>query len=202
MNFQYPIFLDLAGKKCLVVGDHPEIPFKIQGLLAAGARVEHQPACDPADLADRFLVIAALPDNSEIFRLCEERNILCNSIDDPNNCRFAFGAVCRQRDLTIAISTNGAAPALAARLRQKLERQIGPEHGEFLALLKELRPEIAARVPDFAARRDLWYRIVDSDALDLLRKGDAVAAHASIRALIDRASSTSRSDTSARDADR
>ncbi|HEX3683854.1 MAG TPA: bifunctional precorrin-2 dehydrogenase/sirohydrochlorin ferrochelatase [Bryobacteraceae bacterium] len=199
VNFRFPIFLDLTGKKCLVIGDHPELTAKIQALRDAGARVEWKPAFVPADLSGCFLVIASLPGNSEIFRLCEERNILCNAVDDPRHCRFSFGSVHRDGDLTVAISTNGVAPALAVRLRERIEREIGPEYGEFLTLLKEVRAGIAARVPDFAARRDLWYRIVDSDALPLLRSDQPEAARALIEDLI---SSTSRSDTSAPDADR
>lgn len=200
MNFRYPIFLDLTGKKCLAIGDHPELSAKIQVLRDAGARVEYRPrAFEPGDLSDCFLVITSLPGNSEIFRLCEERNILCNSVDDPEHCRFSFGSVHRDGDLTIAISTNGVAPALAVRLRERLKRDVGPEYGEFLALLKEVRAEIAARVPEFTARRELWYRIIDSDALQLLRSNQPEAAHALIHELIN---STSRSDTSAEDADR
>lgn len=200
MNFRYPIFLDLTGKKCLVLGDGPDITAKVQALRDAGALVERRPRnFEPEDLLGCWLVITSLPDNSEVFRLCEERKILCNSVDDPAHCRFSFGAVHAQGDLTIAISTNGVAPALAVRLREKIQREIGPEHGEFLALLKEVRSEIAARIPDFNIRRELWYRIVDSNALELLRKHQSEAARAVIEGLI---SNTSRSDTSGEDVDR
>ena len=200
MNFSYPIFLDLTGKKCLVIGQHPELTAKIQALRDTGARVEYRPrTLEPGDLSDCFLVITSLPRNSEIFRLCEERNILCNAVDDPGHCRFSFGSVHRDGDLTVAISTNGVAPALAVRLRERIERSLGPEYGQFLALMKELRAEIQSRIPNFNTRRDLWYRIVDSDALQLLRKNQPEAARALIEDLI---SSTSRSDTSAPDAGR
>jgi siroheme synthase-like protein len=199
VNFRYPIFLDLAGKRCLAVGEHPEMPAKIRVLREAGAQVEWKPRdFEPADLSDCFLVIASLPDNSEVFRLCEERKILCNAVDDPEHCRFSFGSVHRDGDLTVAISTNGVAPALAVRLREQIQREIGTGYGELLALLGEVRAEIAARVPDFDARRELWYRIVDSEALELLRRGQRQAACAVIKDLI---SSTSRSDTSGADAD-
>jgi precorrin-2 dehydrogenase/sirohydrochlorin ferrochelatase len=200
LDFRYPIFLNLTGKKCLVVGQHPELAAKIQVLRDAGALVEHRPRdFEPADLSGCFLVITSLPDNSEVFRLCEERNILCNSVDDPEHCRFSFGSVHRDGDLTIAISTNGVAPALAVRLRERIGSKLGPEYGKFLALMKELRPEIQSRIADFNARRDLWYRIIDSEALPLLRSNQPEAARALIQQLI---SSTSRSDTSAPDAGR
>jgi precorrin-2 dehydrogenase / sirohydrochlorin ferrochelatase len=200
VNFAYPIFLDLTGKKCLVIGDHPELPAKIQVLRDAGARVECRlRELEPDDLSDCFLVITSLPVNSEIFRLCEDRNILCNSVDDPEHCRFSFGSVHRDGDLTVAISTNGVAPALAVRLRERTQHEIGPEYGAFLTLMKEMRPEIQSRIADFKVRRDLWYRIIDSDALELLRSNQFEAARALIENLI---SNTSRSDTSAPDADR
>ena len=95
---------------------------------------------EPADLVDYFLSSRPIKTIPKIFRLAEERGILCNSVDDPEHCRFSFGSVHRQGDLSIAISTNGWAPALAVRLRQRLESEIGPEYGALLALLKKLDP--------------------------------------------------------------
>jgi siroheme synthase-like protein len=132
-----------------------------------------------------FLVISDLPDNSLIFRMAEEQGILCNSVDDPSHCRFSFGSLHRQGDLTIAISTNGYAPALAVRLKERLQREVGPEYAEFLRVLKEARPQITARISDFGARRELWYRIVDSEILALLRAGNTDGAQALLRSLID-----------------
>jgi precorrin-2 dehydrogenase/sirohydrochlorin ferrochelatase len=134
-----------------------------------------------------LLVITDHEDNSGIFQLAEERGILCNSVDDPEHCRFSFGSVHRQGDLNIAISTNGWAPALAVRLREQLEREIGPEYGALLALLKEARPIITTRISDFSQRRDLWYRIVDSSVLAKLRQGQGQAAAEQLRQLIEEA---------------
>ncbi len=222
MNFRYPIFLDLADKQCLVTGEGYEVAGKVQALVDAKANVTYvNPRAEPAiqelaasgaiqwhprefetaDLSGCFLVITDREDNSEIFRLAEQQKILCNSVDDPEYCRFSFGSLHRQGDLTIAISTNGWAPAVAVRLREKLQREVGPEYGAFLALLKPVRPEITTRIADFAARRDLWYRIVDSDALPQLRDGHQAAAEEIIRTLIeDAVNSTSRSGTSGGDA--
>lgn len=208
MNFRFPVFLDLTGKRCLVTGAGFEVVGKLKALIDAGAEalyihptadpeidqwaaldlvVWKRRAFEPDDLQGCFLVIAHLEDNSEIFRLAEERGILCNSVDDPEHCRFSFGSVHRQGDLNIAISTNGCAPALAVRLRQRLEREIGPEYGALLALLKEARPAIAAQISDFARRRDLWYRIVDSTVLAKLREGRQQAAAEQVRQLIEEA---------------
>jgi siroheme synthase-like protein len=112
---------------------------------------------------------------------------LCNAVDDPQHCRFSFGSVHRHGDLAIAISTNGWAPALAVRLKEFLQTNVGPEYGELVELLKEVRPEITSRIADFSARRDLWYRIVDSDVLTKLRDGKREAAVATIREMIEEA---------------
>ena len=218
MNFRFPIFLDLTGKKCLVTGEGYEVGGKVKALVDASAMVVYvNPDAEisirllaeagliewqarpfePGDLAECFLVISDLEDNAEIFRLAEEQRVLCNAVDDPPHCRFSFGSVHRQGDLTIGISSNGWAPAVAVRIRQRLEREIGPEYGELLNLLKVLRPEIAARISDFSVRRNLWYRIVDSAVLETLSKGRRAAAAQMIRQMIeDAVSSTSRFETS------
>jgi len=208
VNFRYPIFLDLKGKRCLVTGEGSEIPAKIRGLITAAANVVYvnpRAAAEIEELAARgeirwerrdfqvrdldscFLVITDRADNSDVFRLAEEHGVLCNAVDDPEHCRFSFGSVHRQGDLTIAISTNGWAPAMAVRLRERLQREIGPEYAVFVELLKEARGEIAGRISDFTARRQLWYKIVDSDVLSMLRAGQQEAAAKKIRDLIDEA---------------
>ena len=189
VNFRYPIFLDLTGKRCVVIGDGPELAAKRQALLNCGAEVMHVIASEfkPADLDGCFLVIANLPDNSAIFHLCEQRGILCNAVDDPEHCRFSFGSVHRSGDLTIAISTNGWAPALAVRLKEKLQRDVGPEYGRLLELLKDMRPEIAQRISHFGARKLLWYKIVDSELLDLLRVGHQDQARRLLQQIVENA---------------
>jgi precorrin-2 dehydrogenase / sirohydrochlorin ferrochelatase len=205
MNFRYPVFLDVSGKKCLVIGEGPELEGKATALMEAGAEVVHvnRGEFQITDLAGCFLVITDQPDNSAVFRLSEDQGILCNAVDDPEHCRFSIGAVHRQGDLTIAISTNGWAPALAVRLKERLQCEIGPEYKELLELLTMVRTEITNRIPDFSARRELWYRIVDSDVLKLLQAGERDAAAQAIRAMIEAAvSSTSRSHTSGDSVDR
>ena len=219
MNFRYPIFLDVKGKKCIVTGEGYEVAFKVKNLVDCCAAVTYiNPRAEPAiqalaaagllqwirrDFADTdlngcFLILADLEDNSHIFHLAESRGVLCNAVDDPEHCRFSFGSLHRQGDLTIGISTNGWAPAVAVRLKEWLQREVGPEYATMLAMLKEVRPEITTRIADFGARKDLWYRIVDSEILPMLRAGDQAGARTTIRQLIDETiSSTSRSDTSA-----
>jgi len=193
VNFRFPVFLDLSRKKCLVTGEGYEVAGKVQALVDAGAEVVYvnphaQAAIEtlaaaglidwkereflPTDLGGCFLVISDCEDDAEIFRLAEEQRVLCNSVDDPEHCRFSFGSIHRRGELTIAISTNGWAPAVAVRLKEKFQREIGPEYTDFLELLKSVRPEITSRISDFGARRELWYRIVDSEALAMLARGE------------------------------
>jgi precorrin-2 dehydrogenase/sirohydrochlorin ferrochelatase len=78
--------------------------------------------------------------------------------------------------LTIAISTSGKAPALAVRLKERLQHELGPEYERFLELAGELREPLARQVPDFETRKALWYEIVDSEILEVLARGDESAA--------------------------
>jgi siroheme synthase-like protein len=208
MNFRFPVFLDLTGKKCLVTGEGYEVAGKVLALVDASADVMYvNPRAEaaieamaaaglirwekreflPDDLHGVFLSISDLEDNSYVFRLAEEHGILCNCVDDPEHCRFSFGSIHRRGDLTIAISTNGLAPAVAVRLKEKFQREIGPEYGDLLELLKGVRPEITASISDFGKRRELWYRIVDSDVLAMLARGQKEAAAELVRELIEAA---------------
>ncbi len=205
VNFRYPIYLDLTAKRCVVTGEGYEVPAKVKGLAEVGAEVVYvHPAADPEilelieagrvqweqrgfaehDLEGCFLLITCRPDNAELFRLAEAKGVLCNSVDDPKNCRFSHGSIHRQGDLTIGISTNGTAPAIAVRLKEKLQREVGPEYKSLLELLVEVRPSINAKVKSFEARKNLWYRIVDSDALALFRQGEGERAVQLVNSLI------------------
>ena len=211
MNFRYPIFLDLTGKKCVVTGEGFEVAAKVRALAETLADVRYiNPRAVPEiealaslgsirwelrefsteDLDGCFLVITCSPRNAEIFRLAEARNVLCNAVDDPANCRYSYGSVHRSGDLTIGISTNGIAPAIAVRLKQKFQSEIGPEYGELLEELRQIRPEITSRITDFEKRKQLWYAIADSEALALFRNGEREAALGLLRQLIDAALSS------------
>ena len=187
----------LVDASAEVVYVSPEAEPEIAQLAAAGVIIWHAREFLESDLDGCFLAISDLEDNSAVFRACEERGILCNSVDDPERCRFTFGSVHRRGDLTIAISTNGWAPAVAVRLKEKLQHEIGAEYEALLQMLKQVRPEITSRIREFGARRALWYRIVDSELLQLLRQGQDEAAWELLRNMIDDAiNNTSRSDTS------
>jgi siroheme synthase-like protein len=196
----YPVFLDLRERRCVVVGGGEMAAAKARELCTAGARVEvvaerpgltveamatggelrlrRRPYRD-GDLAGAFLAIAAGDDTAEreaVWREASRRGLPLNSVDDPPRCSFIAGSVVRRGALTIAVSTSGRAPALAVRLRQWLERRLGGEHARFLELAGSVRAALAEREPDAERRRERWYALVDSDAIELLRRGDEAAA--------------------------
>lgn len=205
----YPVVLDVRGRRCVVIGGGPVAEQKVAGLLDAGAAVTvisplvtprldamaakgeialQRRAYHAGDLAGAFAAIAAAEDRSEnqaIYEEAEREGVLLNAVDDIEHCHFIAPAVFRQGDVVVTISTAGKSPALAVRLRERLGALVGPEYATFLDLLGEVRPEVSARVPDLPARAALWYRIVDSDAIEFVRRGDLPGARRRIRELID-----------------
>ena len=153
----FPAFIKLAGRRCLVVGAGVVALEKVRSLLAAEARVRlvgprvHAAIAALADageveisrrvfaLSDLdgvFLVIAATDDpavNAAVYEAAVERNLLCNSVDDPPHCDFYFGSVVARGELQIAISTAGESPALAQRLRKEIDAQLPEDLGPWLA---------------------------------------------------------------------
>jgi siroheme synthase, N-terminal domain len=183
MAFGYPIALDLAGRRCVVVGQGPLAEEKVKGLLEAGANVAviAPSAYRRGDLAGAFLVIAATGDpavNRVVFAEAEAERVLCNSVDDVVHCHFAAPSVLRRGELVVAISTGGRSPALAKRLRVDLAERLGPELGVLTDLLGELRAELIAtrQQVDFATWARRWEAALEIDLAGLVREGrlDAV----------------------------
>jgi precorrin-2 dehydrogenase / sirohydrochlorin ferrochelatase len=196
----YPIYLNLESRRCVVIGSGTLAEEKVNGLLEAGAQVaviapelteplaglaargQIQHIARPyrrGDLQGAFLAISVTRDPAVVepaWQEAAELNLPMNTLDDVPHCSFIAPSIVRQGDLTVAISTSGKAPALAVRLRQRLERELGPEHGHFLEMAGAVRAPLAAAVVQFAERRRRWYRLVDSDVLELLRRGDEAGA--------------------------
>lgn len=201
----YPALLELQGRRCVVVGGGPVAEGKVQALLEAGAEVTVispevtgalQALADegqithlarryrPGDLAGAFLAICATDEREVHERAWQEAiaaGILINIVDNPSRCTFIAPSVVRRGDLIVAISTSGKAPALAVRLRERLEHVLGDEYARFLEIAGALRAPLAAQCPDFEQRKALWYQLVDSDVLDLLRRGLEEEAHRRVR---------------------
>jgi precorrin-2 dehydrogenase/sirohydrochlorin ferrochelatase len=183
----FPIFLKLEGRKCLVVGAGTVAEGKIRGLLDAGASIQvvapravfqvrrwqwegvlgwKPREFDPRDLDGVFLVIAATNShevNTRIYKEAHARNVLCNAVDDPENCDFYYPAVVKRGDLQIAISTNGRSPALAQRLKSELEEQFGPEYEAWLQELGEAREQLFLAKIDAEVRKRLLHQLASRE---------------------------------------
>ncbi len=196
----YPVSLDLRGRLVAVVGGGWVAAEKIEGLVGAGAQVrliapqledavqgwakhpqvEHIARdYEAGDLEGVFLVFSDREDPAvfaQVFAEAEERQIFANVQDEVPFCSVIAPALFRQGDLQIAISTSGSAPALAVRLRERFERELGSHYADFLDVARRLRRPLKERFPDFADRRRRWYELVDSPVLTLLEKGHVEAA--------------------------
>lgn len=210
MPTYYPMMVDLAGRRCLVVGGGRVAERKVALLLECGAEVEvvspattrkiadlaargairlARRAVRPADLDRAFLVFAATDDaqvNQSVAHEVRKAGGLVNVADAPEACNFLVPSVIRRGDLTIAISTGGGSPALAKRLRQRLEATIGPEYEAFLAALRELRARAQQAISDPTERQALYRRAVDSDLFEHAARGDKAAMAACILELLQR----------------
>jgi uroporphyrin-III C-methyltransferase / precorrin-2 dehydrogenase / sirohydrochlorin ferrochelatase len=154
----FPAFLKLAGKRALVVGAGPVAASKVDGLLAAGAIVRvvapevHAAIAvapveivrrrfDASDLDDVWYVVAAAPRevNRAVAAAAQERRIFVNAVDDPENASVYLGGVVRRSGLTLAISTDGQAPALAGLLREGLEQLLPDDLDRWLEVSRTER---------------------------------------------------------------
>ena len=205
----YPAILDIAGRGALVVGAGKVGEGKIANLVTAGAKVkvvsltatpqvrrwadeatielELRPY-ESADLDGRFLVIAATEDNDtnvRVFEDAERRQMLCNVVDVTHLCNFILPSIVRRGDLAIAVSTGGASPALARRIRLSIGECYGDEYAVALELLGSLREELKAAYPHPDERKVIFERMVYSELMDLVRAGDDEAVETWVQRCID-----------------
>jgi precorrin-2 dehydrogenase len=200
MNTYYPVYIQLREQPCVVIGGGKIAEGKVEGLLTAEANVTvispnltqrlHELAEEkqitylarpyqPSDLTGAFMVICATDQaeiNHQVWQEASANHQLVNVVDDTPRCNFIAPSILRKGDLTIAISTSGKAPALAVRLKEHLQREIGPEYARFLELAGKLREPLAHHIPDFDTRKALWYELVDSEILNVLAHGDEAGA--------------------------
>jgi len=201
----YPVFLDLAGQRCVVLGGGMFAAEKAAGLLEAGAsvRVVSGRLCPalqelsdahrvdtvrrdyrPGDLAGARLAVDASEDesiNRQSWAEAEAAGILINVVDRPAQCRFIAPAIVRRDPLLVAISTSGESPFLASALRARLERWLGREWGPFVTLVGTVRRQLRERGVPIAEQTRVYRRIINSETRDLLRRGRADdAAHMAV----------------------
>jgi len=161
----YMAALDVDGRRCVVVGDGGLAAEKADGLAACGAVVERiaSKRYKRRLLNGAFLVIASTSDRAldeRIYRDAERRNMLCNVADVPDLCNFILPAVHREGPIAVAVSTGGASPALAKRLRDEIAALVGPEHAELAGELEAMRPEVKRRFLSYEERRDYFDSLV------------------------------------------
>jgi uroporphyrin-III C-methyltransferase/precorrin-2 dehydrogenase/sirohydrochlorin ferrochelatase len=172
----YPVFLDLTGQLCIVLGDGKFAVEKAAALREAGANVRVISSHDyrPGALAGARLVVDASEDE-EINRLswkeAEAAGILINVVDRPAQCRFIAPAIVNRDPLLIAISTSGESPFLASALRARIERWLGREWGPFVAVVGNARRLLRARGLPIPEQTRIYRRIVNSDVRSLIRRG-------------------------------
>jgi len=177
MPFAYPVFLELSGKRAVVIGAQAIAEGKAAALAAAGAEVTvlENGAWSPADLEGAFVCVAHSSDPTErdaIALAARDRGVLVNVMDDVSNCDFAAPAVVRRGDLVLAISTGGRSPALARKLREELEDRFGPEWADVVDVLLEVRQETLALLPDLPERSRRWIGALDlEEAATLVASG-------------------------------
>ncbi|MCH7488962.1 MAG: bifunctional precorrin-2 dehydrogenase/sirohydrochlorin ferrochelatase [Chloroflexi bacterium] len=186
----YPIFLEMEGRPCLVIGGGKEAQRKVTGLMAAGGRVtviapkltrdlqamlaageiEYvQREYQDGDVEGYDVCMVATDDgavNGDVAAEGKRRGIWVNAADDTKNCDFILPAVIRRGSITIAASTGGTSPALARRLREELEAYLTEEMPALADLLGDVRSDLRSRgiVPD----ADVWQEAIDEDLRVLL----------------------------------
>jgi precorrin-2 dehydrogenase / sirohydrochlorin ferrochelatase len=194
----YVACLKLTGRRCVVVGGGEVGLEKVEGLLACDASVvliapEALPELrdharegsiewirrpyEPGDLQRTFLVIAATDDtevNIAVYEDAERRAMLVNVVDVPPLCNFILPAIVRTGPLAIAISTAGASPALAKRIKAQIAKEYGEPYARLAVLLNEARGWAKGTLPTYQDRKEFFEGIVngDPDPVELLRRGD------------------------------
>jgi precorrin-2 dehydrogenase / sirohydrochlorin ferrochelatase len=194
----YLAAINLKGRRCLVVGAGQVGLEKIEGLLVCDARVVvvapeavpevdelartgsiewHRRAYRDEDLDGCFLVIAATANtdlNTGVYRAAERRAMMVNVVDVPSLCNFILPAIVRIGPIAIAISTAGASPALAKRMKREIADLFGPHYADLAILLNGAREWAKATLPTYADRKEFFEGIVNGepDPIDLLRGGD------------------------------
>jgi siroheme synthase-like protein len=208
----YIACLRLEGRNCLVVGGGDIGLEKVEGLLACSGRVTViapdlvpqlqdyaregsiewvERKFEDSDLDGRFLAIAATNDtdvNISVYDGAERRAMLVNVVDVPPLCNFILPAILRTGPLAIAISTAGASPALAKRIKREIAESFGDAYADLAILLNEARGWAKATLPTYQDRKEFFEGIVngDPDPIELLQGGRADA----VRELIEAAKET------------
>ncbi|GAC1371208.1 MAG: hypothetical protein NVS2B12_22260 [Ktedonobacteraceae bacterium] len=200
----YPIMLDVRNRPVLVIGGGPVAAEKASAFSTSGAQVTvmspafceelldmaakntvtlRYKAYEHGDLAGAFVVVAATtyePELSEqIWNEGQENGQLVNIVDVPSRCNFIVPSILRRGQLTVSVSTEGASPGLAKRIRQKLEGLFPSAYEDYLRLATLARRYLREGGRSYAQRDEFFGDYFKSDILELLKENDEAAALAS-----------------------
>ena len=204
-----PMFVNLRGRPCLVVGGGEVAARKAALLLRVGAQVtfvapelgvgarrlvrdqgasERSARYEDADLQGVAVVIAATDDaalNAAVSAAARARGILVNVVDQPALCSFIMPSIVDRSPLIVAVSSGGGAPVLARQVRARLEVLLPSRLGDLAALCTRLRNDVKARLPETPQRRRFWDRALTGAAAHAALAGDLVSAERELRAALD-----------------
>lgn len=205
MSKYYPIHLNVTGKKCVIVGGGKVAYRKACSLKESGAEVVvvSPEICtemvneegfvlikreyEESFLDGALLVIAATNNegvNKRVTLDAEKRNIIVNVVDYPERCSFIVPSTINRGDLCISISTGGASPAVAKRIREELEAVFGKEYEEYLDLLTKMRSLAMSSIEDSLKRRKVLQRLAEKDFFDTVKVEGVECAEAKMRGVI------------------
>ena len=206
-----PIFMNLRGQQCLVVGGgeiaarkaallqeagaeisvvSPELSGNLKEQLANGSIHYRQGTFDSADLDGATLVIAATDDeavNRQVSALARERHLPVNVVDNPDLCSFIVPSIIDRSPVQIAVSTGGSSPVLARLLRTRLEAAIPSAYGRLATLVEGFRDRVKARFTNVSARRNFWEGILQGKIAELVFAGKDEDARAALEKAVDSA---------------
>ena len=211
----YPLFADLSGRRCVVVGGGLVAQRKVTTLLSYGAsitlvspvvttrlsayaragKIRHVARrFQPADLRGAWLVYAATDDqaiNQLVFRSATAQRIFTNVVDQTPLCSFIAPAIARCGPVTVAVSTSGASPSLAKRIRDDVERTLEDGYLPMAQLLKSLRGVAKRALPKYDDRKRYFNRLVSGETFTLVRRGKINAAKRAALRLLEQSNGTS-----------
>lgn len=181
----FPLFINLEGKKCIVVGGGKVAARKIETLLKFGASITvisplpvksilglkcedrlivKRKKYSEEDIDGAFIIIAATSDkkaNKRIYDDAVKNNIPVNVVDCPRKCTFIFPSIVKRNDLVVGISTSGRYPALSKKMREKIEKMLPGDFGDILEMLKKYRKKAMIEIHDSEKRKELLNKIAD-----------------------------------------
>jgi len=203
----FPVCLCTAGKRCLVVGGGKVGERKVKDALAAGYQVllvspdatpglqrlavageiswRVRPFC-PRDLENVHLCFVATGGGGEEIALAaRQAGVMVNVVDKPQLSDFVSPAVWRQGEITVAVSTSGASPALAAHIRDRVAGIVGPEAGEWAEILARFRQQIRKACPAGEKRRKLLRRAAALEGEAMLAGGQRAQLEAMLKEMLE-----------------